>query len=149
MSESKSHALASICADAEETMFPSWYATPGNVPRNAGGEISERKIGMTPHAPWTPTWMQNAPAERPLNVFGRIHNGMNAPISRQKITIVSLLPMYWLVNPAIAPPAMAPQLPMMVALVAARAEKPFVVSRYVGKRSCEPCERKLKTAITV
>ena len=30
----------------------------------------------TPQAPWTPNWRQNAPAERPLNVEGRIHTGI-------------------------------------------------------------------------
>jgi len=31
-------------------MLPNWYATPGNVDRNPGGEISDNIIGMTPHA---------------------------------------------------------------------------------------------------
>ena len=32
----------------------------------------------TPHAPWTPNWMQNAPAARPLKLVGRIQSGINA-----------------------------------------------------------------------
>ena len=38
----------------------------------------------TPQAPWTPNWRQNAPTERPLNVEGRIHTGINAKL-RQHI----------------------------------------------------------------
>jgi hypothetical protein len=44
--KTKSHSLASICADALDTMLPSWYATPGNVARNAGGAISARWMGI-------------------------------------------------------------------------------------------------------
>ena len=62
-------------------MLPNWYATPGKVARNAGGLISARSTGITPHAPCTPNWMQNAPAESLENVLGRIHRGMKAPIS--------------------------------------------------------------------
>jgi hypothetical protein len=40
------YSLASICAAAEEIMFPIWYATPGNVARNAGGAISVRWMGI-------------------------------------------------------------------------------------------------------
>jgi hypothetical protein len=32
--------------------------------------------------PWTPTWIQNAPAERAEKLSGRIHRGMKAPIRR-------------------------------------------------------------------
>ena len=42
--------LASIWAEAEETMIPNWKVTPTKVDLNAGGEISDRKIGTTPNA---------------------------------------------------------------------------------------------------
>ena len=32
----------------------------------------------TPHAPCTPTWMQNAPAAREEKEVGKIHRGMKA-----------------------------------------------------------------------
>ena len=97
--EGERNLLVSIWAEAEETMLPSWYATPGKVARKAGGEISASWMGIwrardasvrvprcgtgmerltTPHAPWTPNWMQNAPAARALKEVGRIQRGMNA-----------------------------------------------------------------------
>ena len=110
--------------------------------------------------------MQKAPAESALNVEGRIHNGMNAPTSTTKMMMVSRRPMYCESQPAIVPPldraisraqntaskqathAIAPQLPMIVATVESCALKPFVVCRYVGYRSCEPCERKLNPVMS-
>jgi hypothetical protein len=39
----------------------------------------EGKEGLTtPQAPCTPTWMKNAPADRPPNELGRIQRGMKA-----------------------------------------------------------------------
>jgi hypothetical protein len=66
-------------------MFPSWYATPGKVARNAGGAISARWMGMTPHAPCTPNCTQNAPAARPLKVLGMIHKGMKTAVRSVKV----------------------------------------------------------------
>jgi hypothetical protein len=57
--------------------------------------------------------------------------------------MVTRRPMYCETIPAMAPPAIAPQLPIIVATVALCDENPFVVLRYVGYRSCDPCERKL------
>lgn len=54
----------------------------GNV---SGSASVKRYIGFkrtTPHAPWTPNWMQNAPAARPLKLVGRIQSGMNAAVNR-------------------------------------------------------------------
>ena len=42
-------------------------------------------MGITPQAPCTPNWMQNAPAESALKLSGRIQSGMNAPMRRTKM----------------------------------------------------------------
>lgn len=41
----------------------------------------------TPQAPWTPNWMQNAPAARALNDDGRIQSGIKA--ERMLVVVVS------------------------------------------------------------
>jgi hypothetical protein len=61
-------------------------------------------MGMTPHAPCTPNCTQNAPAASPLKLDGRIQSGINAPLKKTKMIIVSLRPMYCDTDPAMAPP---------------------------------------------
>ena len=39
----------------------------------------------TPQAPWTPNWMQKAPAASALKLVGKIQSGMNAPVRRTKM----------------------------------------------------------------
>ena len=40
------------------------------------GAVREKRELTTPHAPWTPNWMQNAPAASALNEVGMIQSGM-------------------------------------------------------------------------
>jgi len=75
-------------------MFPSWYAMPGNDARNAGGDISDKKMAITPQAPCTPNWTQNAPAARAEKLLGMIHSGMKMPASSKNTMIVNRRPTY-------------------------------------------------------
>lgn len=58
-------------------------------------------MGITPHAPWTPNWMQNAPAASLGNVLGRIQRGMKAPMEVTKMLCDESLvgvPSRWVAN---------------------------------------------------
>lgn len=78
----------------------------------------DRKELTTPQAPWTPNWRQKAPAASGLNLVGRIQSGIKHPMLKINSIIVNRLPSRCETNPAIVPPTMAPQFPMIVALVA-------------------------------
>lgn len=98
-------------------MLPSWYVIPTKEDRNAGGDNSERWMGMTPHAPWTKNWIIKPDAERLRSVVGRIQAGMRQPEIKAAQTIVRRRPNHCEVYPKTVPPTQAPVFMRMEARV--------------------------------
>ena len=177
--------LVSIWAEAEETMLPSWYATPGKVARKARGDISASWIGICERSAsqdgiliWNVSSTHNTPCTLHTELYaegtsrecaerGRKNPQRDERANEHDEDDDGESSAYVLREPASdssatrprhqqssntanrqATHAIAPQLPMIVATVESCALKPFVVCRYVGYRSCEPCERKLNPVMS-